>query len=100
MPKSNAQMARESVARKRKRARESGLSTLLQTKAQTRRIVCISCNAAALERKKRLRQKNREVRISRQLIAADERAGDIARGNISMWPRLSIPNALSMTGKL
>src|SRR5258708_6639090 len=79
MPKSNREMARASMARRRERAREAGLCyTCCTQKPNLGRIVCQSCNAAKAERKKRKRQRIGDLHNSRQVLIGHERAGDVA----------------------
>src|SRR5580704_445505 len=84
MAKSGAERARIHIARKRQRARETGLcGTCCKEKPHLGLTTCISCNTAALNRQKRKRQAKREavteLETSVKLIGAHERAGDVAR---------------------
>jgi len=79
MPKSNAEMVRDSMARKRQWARETGLCCVCcKQRPNPERAVCASCNAAVVERKQRKRERDREAANIRSMIAEHERAGDEA----------------------
>jgi DNA-binding CsgD family transcriptional regulator/tetratricopeptide (TPR) repeat protein len=81
MPKNRAEIARESMARKRQRARDAGLCyECCKQKPNPGRTVCVPCRAVKVQRKKRKRQREREVAVkSRYFLEAHERAGDVAR---------------------
>jgi len=68
------------VARKRHRAREAGLCvTCCREKPKMGRVTCVACNASALERNKRKRERGRVTIGPKQIVEAHERAGDVAR---------------------
>jgi DNA-binding CsgD family transcriptional regulator/tetratricopeptide (TPR) repeat protein len=71
---------RTRMARRRLQARELGVCCICcKHKPNLGRTVCVSCNAAKIERQKRKRQAKRETSGSAKLIEAHERAGDAAR---------------------
>jgi len=73
-------MVRESMARRRQRAREAGLCCICcKQRPNPERVVCAPCSAANVKRNKRRRQKIRERHGPRQVLIGHERAGDVAR---------------------
>src|SRR5581483_2963623 len=80
MPKSTAQRAKESIARKRLHAREAGLCCVCcKHKPDPGKVVCLGCNAAKRARERRQRQRDREATALLQIAVAHETAGDKAR---------------------
>src|SRR5580704_15543547 len=80
MAKSNAEKVRLCMARRRARARKLGLcAQCCKQEAPQGRTVCVVCSAAAVERTRRRRKKSREATNLQPIIAAHERAGDVAR---------------------
>lgn len=67
-------------AARRRRARESGLCiTCLKRRPDTQRSVCSACSDAATQRTMRRRSTLRQNASLNEILAAHERAGDIAR---------------------
>jgi len=80
MPKSNAEMVRESLARRRQRARDAGLCYFCcKRKPNPGRTVCKLCRTAKMESKRRKSQRDRATAEFRQIVSAHEAAGDRAR---------------------
>jgi len=82
MPRGTVESARACMARRRRNARGTGLCcTCCKEKPASGRVTCARCNAAALERKKRKRTRDRETASFRQIVVAHEAAGDRARAH-------------------
>src|SRR5215472_9711373 len=77
MPKTNAEAAREYIARKRHQARKAGFcGQCCKERPNPGYTICANCNSATLERKRRRLQKKHSINVT--LVDEGERAGDAA----------------------
>src|SRR5690349_15436197 len=80
MAKSRAEIVRESVFRRRQRARATGLCCrCCKGKPAPNRVTCAQCLAARIDSQRRKRRSERQERENAKLVDAHERAGDVAR---------------------